>query len=506
MKFITYVFLTILSSLIVFSCKINKNVRFYHDLNAEIIIKTNNNRKVIQKNDITKVISKDSFNIKIYSVKQDFTFSNFSLDTVHDFFNNSKNIKYKQLHENYFEILVDNTLFHFKINKNNSKQHKEIYTKFINSILLLNSKDYKPDSNLISAFFGNNKLLYFDTFLNKINLKNLSPFKNVNEITFLIDRLNEEGNYIEAAKVINHYYPFKAKKLKNGKSINDFKPININDEIKNIKDCQIILINDYHFFETSRYSTLFFLHHLKKFGFSYLLTEGFTPNEENEPLTSKEIQGYYLKQPTYGLLTDYSFKNNIKLFGYDYYYDCENKTLNSQKCRDSMQAVNIKRIIDQNSQSKFIVFGGHGHTFYNYEDVKPMGQYLKEFFPNMKIVSLNQLYYIDSFGEKESIFKILNNKFKLNTPHLIKEENSYFDYTIIQPDKEIGYWYKEKTEILPQKIKINKRKGYYVEVVSDLTNIIVFKGKSELIKNNQIYLPKGKYKTVYYDINYNRLN
>ena len=68
MKFITYIFLTILS-LIIFSCKTNKNVRFYRDLSAEIITKTDNNRKVIQKNDITKVISKDSFSVKILRIK-----------------------------------------------------------------------------------------------------------------------------------------------------------------------------------------------------------------------------------------------------------------------------------------------------------------------------------------------------------------------------------------------------------------------------------------------------
>ena len=245
---------------------------------------------------------------------------------------------------------------------------------------------------------------------------------------------------------------------------------------------------------------------LKELGFLNLLTEGISPKTENKALKIKEIDGYYLKQPTYGLLIDYAVKNNINIFGYDYYYDCENKSLNNQKCRDSMQAVNIKSIVEKNPNSKFIVFGGHGHTFYNYEDIKPMGQYLKEILPNMKIVSLNQLYYIDSFGEQESIFKLLNNKYKLDTPHLIKEENTYFDYTIIQSDKEIGYWYKAKTEILPQKIKINKNKGYYVEVISKLTNITVFKGKIEQIKNNQIYLPEGKYKIIYYDTNYNLLN
>ena len=486
------------------SCKTNKEVKFFADLNAEIIVKSGNNRKVILKENTTKVIFKDSFNIAICRVNENF--NNYSLDTVHDFFNNSKNIKYKQLHRNHFEILLDSTLYQFKIHKNNTHLHKEIYSNFFKNIVLLNRKDFKPDYTKINAFFGNNKLLFFDTFLNKINIKSLSPFKNLNEINFLIDRLNEEGNYIESSKIINQLYPFKAKKLKNGKSINDFKPININDEIEKLNEYQIILINDYHFFETSRYSTLFFLHHLKELGFLNLLTEGISPKTENKALKIKEIDGYYLKQPTYGLLIDYAVKNNINIFGYDYYYDCENKSLNNQKCRDSMQAVNIKSIVEKNPNSKFIVFGGHGHTFYNYEDIKPMGQYLKEILPNMKIVSLNQLYYIDSFGEQESIFKLLNNKYKLDTPHLIKEENTYFDYTIIQSDKEIGYWYKAKTEILPQKIKINKNKGYYVEVISKLTNITVFKGKIEQIKNNQIYLPEGKYKIIYYDTNYNLLN
>ena len=108
MKFITYIFLTILS-LIIFSCKTNKNVRFYRDLSAEIITKTDNNRKVIQKNDITKVISKDSFSVKILRIKEDFTFNNFSLDTVHDFFNNSKVLGYvTQEHKKQLYKVVSN--------------------------------------------------------------------------------------------------------------------------------------------------------------------------------------------------------------------------------------------------------------------------------------------------------------------------------------------------------------------------------------------------------------
>ena len=58
--------------------------------------------------------------------------------------------------------------------------------------------------------------------------------------------------------------------------------------------------------------------------------------------------------------------------------------------------------------------------------------------------------------------------------------------------------------MLPKKININKRKGFYVEVISELTNIKVFKGKTELIKKN-IYLPEGKYKTIYYDKHYNKI-
>ena len=41
--------------MIIFSCKTNKNVRFYRDLSAVIISKTDNNRKVLQKNDFSKV-------------------------------------------------------------------------------------------------------------------------------------------------------------------------------------------------------------------------------------------------------------------------------------------------------------------------------------------------------------------------------------------------------------------------------------------------------------------
>lgn len=44
----------------------------------------------------------------------------------------------------------------------------------------------------------------------------------------------KEATTLDLLKIINQLYPFKAKKLKNGKSINDFKPININDEIENL--------------------------------------------------------------------------------------------------------------------------------------------------------------------------------------------------------------------------------------------------------------------------------
>lgn len=501
-KVINYIILSFL--LYLQSCKINENNNLYRNTITETIVKAEHNRKIIQKKDVTKIISKDSFDIKISKVNKDYIFNNYTLDTINDFFNTSKTIKFKKTDNNTFEVLADSTLFQFSLKKTITQKHNEIYNKFFSSLLFINNKSKPLDNNLVNEFFNDNKILYYDTFLNKINIKNLSPFKNTNEITFLIDRLNEEGAYKEVSKVINQLYSFKAKKLKNSKNINDFKSININDEIEKLNKNQIILINDYHFFETSRYSTLFFLHHLKELGFSNLLTEDISPNTENEVLKIKKIDGYYLKQPTYGLLIDYAVKNRINIFGYDYYYDCENKSLNNQKCRDSMQAVNIKRIVEKNPNSKFIVFGGHGHTFYNYEDIKPMGQYLKEFLPNTKIVSLNQLYYIDSFGEQESIFKLLNNKLNLKTPHLIKEENTFFDYTIIQPDKEIGYWYYDKTDLLPKKININKRKGFYVEVISELTNIKVFKGKTELMKKN-IYLPEGKYKIIYYDKHYNKI-
>ena len=392
---------------------------------------------------------------------------------------------------------------------------------FKNTILNL-EKFATRNSFFRNRFVDDNEFLINDIFISFNNVDSLSLEKNTSEISSLINNYNKQGNYKAANKLINKFYHNKTFSLKEVYQVDDFQIQDINLFSNTIKDCDIVLINDHHLFESSRYSASLFLTELKKYGFNYFAGETFAINENDLDFNIKDsnVNGFYLRQPTYGLMTLHAYLNNFIICGYDSSSTiCNSAILTNQQCRDSVQANNISKIFNHDSKAKIIIFGGHGHINKTKNNsFTPMGYYLQKILPNKRIISINQSSLISGFNNQNSVYKILLDSLKIKHPYVIKSEKHFdkindgtHDAYVIQPNQEpFEYWYYKKNKICTKKIKLHLPKdSYYIEIVPTVfldTNISVFKSTIKHLYKNYVFLPETYYLIKYYNSSHQLLS
>lgn len=507
---------------------INKELNFFH--------KTEKNNLIIEE--------KNKNNIQIKETKKNKTIFEIIhlIDTINYFNNFYTNVDYIDLKKT-VGITNDYVKDEFKYVNYSYKFRNKIYNQTIvyskDIVLCLKSSDGDLQLNIdwikntildahkfatdTKSFFNNsffefNEFLVIDIFNKYNNIENLSIENNSYLITYLINYYNQRGNYKLANQLINKFNSNKSILWKDHFKIKDFEIQNIEKFCNSIKESDIVLLNDHHLFESSRYSCSLFLRELKKYGFNYLAAEDFAMND-NElflNINQNDLNGYYLKQPTYGLMTHFASLNNFILCGYDATSSiCNQKNITKQQCRDSTQAANISKIFKNNEKAKIIVFGGHSHiNKTNNKNFTPMGFYLQKMLPEKKIISINQASLISSYGIENSIQKKIIDSLKIKEPLIIKsklhfdkiKDNTYDAYLIHPNESPIEYWYYSKNEVNTEKINLNPpKKAYYVEIIptSNLNkNICVFKSLISDLNKNYIYLPKSNYKINYYNTNY----
>ena len=391
---------------------------------------------------------------------------------------------------------------------------ESIFENFILETNKLANDNFDYFSN---SFFDNNEYLINSFFLNNNNIDSLSLIKNSKEITYLINNFNKNGNYKLAQQIINNNYKDKAHLWNDNYELSDFNVIDIKNYCNNIDSVDILMINDHHLFESSRYGVAIFLQKLKDKGFKYFAAESFISDNDNLNFDIKEdeIDGYYVRQPTYGLLTHYAYLNRYILCGYDSSSNiCENTSLTNQQCRDSIQASNIAKIYEYDKNAKIVVFGGHSHiNKIKNNNFTPMGYYLNKALPEKKIISINQVTLINNYGNEKSLQFIIADSLQLKEPKVIESQkhfnkviNGTYDAYLIHPNNNpLHYWYYSKNNINTEKIKLKPPKAaFYIEIIPVTqikNNICVFKSLINDLHKNYIYLPKSNYKINYYNSN-----
>ena len=245
-------------------------------------------------------------------------------------------------------------------------------------------------------------------------------------------------------------------------------------------------------------------------GFKHCALETvYTNSDSLIDIKMDSIKGFYLRSPTFYSSIKFLYNKGYKVHGYDFEsQNCTYKSQNSNVCRDSMQAINIKKIIERFPNEKIIVYGGHAHTYFSGSSWKTMAMFLKDMYPNKNIISLNQINYIDSFGKDNTYFEILNKENSVDYPVIVDDliiKHESFNYNILHPNKALGYWFNEENVVFSQKIDVEKYKNKYIEI----TEIDCKNGYSLFKRNvdtNHIFLPVGKYKINERDNFFNLIN
>lgn len=154
--------------------------------------------------------------------------------------------------------------------------------------------------------------------------------------------------------------------------LNTFRAVNARKKIlKEAKKYRVIIINEEHNSPLNRVFLNSLLPDLKELGFSIYLSEGLSMTSENSTADSLLNErgypildsGFLLKEPQYGNLVRNALKIGYKVYGYEHPEDKTKKDFMERlQSRETGQAKNIIKILNENPSSKVIVHCGRGHV------------------------------------------------------------------------------------------------------------------------------------------------
>lgn len=273
------------------------------------------------------------------------------------------------------------------------------------------------------------------------------------------------------------------------------------------QDLDAVMYNEFHTYPHTRYNFMYVLKGLKEKGYNYLAIEALTPPEEgsNVFIAPENISGYYVEEPTCSLLLNYAISLGFQLVAYEEAEQCasyrDKGMIIDANCRDSIQALNIAKIYQQDEKAKVVVFGGHAHIEKKERsDWKFMRIRLQVLYPDKKFFSVDQTKRIN--------INLYENEIDNNEPLIYDEDDGQFDARVISPYYEKYYeWYYKPNAFMNHKIVLPKEKDFYsVEIIPIYSNkeiyFPIFKCKKEDLQGYEIYIPENiPYKVIYKDVN-----
>jgi len=234
-----------------------------------------------------------------------------------------------------------------------------------------------------------------------------------------------KGDYKNALEQWDIAFPGKPKTIfqKQIDSINSKYQIvpALNYIVKKAKSNQIIIINEAHNNSSHRVFTKNLLQNLYDNGYKNLGLEALSNGKKMDSLLNKrkypvQKSGYYIKDPQFGNLVRTALKIGYTVFPYERTSDVNGKE------REIEQARNIKKIIDQKPDEKFIIHCGFDHVLEgNHKSWgKAMAGRLYEF-TGINPLTINQTKNSERSNPKlnNPLLKALN----LNEPSVLLNKN-----------------------------------------------------------------------------------
>lgn len=266
------------------------------------------------------------------------------------------------------------------------------------------------------------------------------------------------------------------------------------------KNSNITMLNEMHWKPEHRIFAYQLLKPLKENGYNYLAIEAIYKGKDSMlnvrsfPLKSS---GYYSSEPNFGLFIREAKKLGFKIVSYDD-FDTDN--------REKAQALNIKKIIDDDPDAKIFVYAGIDHILEgkkHEKSIKRMAEYLTEL-TKINPLTIDQVELIATTNHELTLAK--SDIFKS-----IKQVDTNVDYFLInaiKPTTNLLNNYGEKTlHIIDNPILKKHNNKELLSVVYLKDEYDKYKSKSIPVYNeviavndNQITisLPKAKYEIVFY--------
>ena len=292
------------------------------------------------------------------------------------------------------------------------------------------------------------------------------------------------------------------------------------------RNYRVIMINEAHNKPQHRAFMLSLLDDMYKKGFRYLAMEMLNnySNHSLEKLTP--LTGDYSSEPVAGELIRTAIDMGFKLVS----YEDTAANAHSARQRDSIQALNIYKIILADSTARILVYGGYGHIAERNisEEYIPMGMAFKKI-SGIDPLTIDQVNMTEGsdFAYGKVFYDAYTQKFSLNSPSiaLMDEQpvdvtsSSLYDLCVIHPptiykDSRPG-WLNLNGRRQPLYIKPSNKNTFLVQayyqfesfgsrpgqvIPADQTYIPTSKG------NYLLYLRRGKYIVMFRDMQYKVLN
>ena len=365
-----------------------------------------------------------------------------------------------------------------------------------------------------------------------------AKFRNLLSDNIYQDELSQVLSFLGDYESVLEYQPKPLDSIYDGtqrlitKTVAGLKNVKHADAKKYIsfiaRNFQVIMINEAHNKPLHRAFTLSLLQELYKKGFRYLAMEMLN-NYSNHSLDKlTPATGYYSSEPVAGELIRTALDMGYKLVAYEDTLAMQG--LHNANQRDSIQALNIYKILQKDPEAKILVHAGYGHIAEKNleEDYRPMGMVFKKL-SGIDPLTIDQTEMTEGsdLAYGRLFYDIYLQKFPLSVPSiaLIDDQpvnvtnNSLYDIVVIHPRTIYRdgrpIWLNLDGRRQALYVKPANKKTFLVQayyqfesfgnkpgqvIPADQTYIPTSKG------NYLLYLRRGKYIIIFRDMEYRILN
>ena len=216
--------------------------------------------------------------------------------------------------------------------------------------------------------------------------------------------------------------------------------------LKLAKNEHVVMINEAHNIPYHRAFVLQLLNGFRQMGFKYFAIEALMDKNINETKHITDTAGFYCREPLFAEMIREALREQFILVKYE---AVGNTT--SNRMRDSLQAVNLAKILKTDPDTKILVYAGYDHIYEGSKtDWKKMAQFFKDM-TNINPLTISQTQHIEQYHPELETgqFRIVNQLDSFSDPVIaLKNDSAWHDKFV------------DISIIYPRYLKPNKRPEY----------------------------------------------